>query len=137
MHKNGKVFEKWVTRAEDGTETDYIPGPIFENTTIYAKYYESASEFTGEYVGVKLDGTTKAGATLKGSRDYKQIVNAEGVTVEYPIGAIEWKDRSSGSVLITKDDGTTHLGYYDETNGLLVYNDYDDRDTLQDRKSVV
>ena len=131
LHKNGKVFEKWVIRAEDGTETDYIPGAIYEDTTIYAKYYESASEFTGEYVGVKLDGTTKAGATLKGSRDYKQIVNAEGVTVEYPIGAIEWKDRSSGSVLITKDDGTTHLGYYDETNGLLVYNDYDDRDTLQ------
>lgn len=130
LHTNGKVFEKWVTIV-DGNEVDYTAGSeITDDTTIYAKWYETASEFTGEYRGISFSSVnTGTGGTLDpaNSAGYALTINSNGSigSIDFAYnysGSISWENEDEGVIAITASDNKVYKGYYDEAHGILAVN---------------
>ncbi len=115
---NGKVFEGWY--LDQDFQNPYTPGVINEDTTIYCKWIDSIALF-GNYVGFEIYGGSSNDSTSSGGYQRTLTVDALGNVSGERTGVIEDYDPETGFFKLVS--GTTYrYGYYDATNGVLIYN---------------
>ena len=115
---NGKVFDGWY--LDQDFQNPYTPGVINEDTIIYCKWMDSIALF-GDYVGFEIYGGSSNDSTSSGGYQRTLKVDALGNVSGERTGVIEEYDPETGFFKLVS--GTTYrYGYYDATNGVLIYN---------------
>lgn len=126
-YKDGKAFDHWYLSADDGvTESGvYTAGVISESMTIYCAW-KDASPLIGTYKGFEVWSSSGNG-WLSSKSDL--VIDADGKATSGP--------GISGNTARDYDESTgilyfgTYWAYYDNANGILIYNYSSGGDTLK------
>lgn len=124
-------FDGWFTTATFDEGTEWTSGSaISANTEVWAKWSDAEAWYNTYYI-VRLEGNNANGAvtTKSTSWNYSPLAfdaYGDAIGKGFPFASanvhIEYLDKASGKVKVTKNSSEVYIGYLDAATGIIILN---------------